>query len=95
MPASLNDLLDSSDPQLFDIVTHGHGPVGRMPFTESMLLDAPSGDLFGMTQNAGMGWEPSQLGRPQFLIVSTQGGIRDESGRPIALGYRPSHGSLT
>ena len=91
MPASLNDLLDSSDPQLFDIVTHGHGPVGRMPFTESMLLDAPSGDLFGMTQNAGMGWEPSQLGRPQFLIVSTQGGIRDENGRPIALGYHTGH----
>ena len=91
MPASLNDLLDSSDLKLFDIVTHGHGPVGRMPFTESMLLDAPSGDLFGMTQNAGMGWEPSQLGRPQFLIVSTQGGIRDENGRPIALGYHTGH----
>ncbi len=87
----MNDLFDSSDPSLFNIVTHGPGPVGRMPFTESMLLDAPSGDLFGMTQNAGMGWEPSQLGRPQFLITSTQGGIRDENGRPIALGYHTGH----
>ncbi len=87
----MNDLFDSSDSSLFNIATHGHGPVGRMPFTESMLLDAPSGDLFGMTQNAGMGWEASQLGRPQFLIVSTQGGIRDESGRPIALGYHTGH----
>ncbi|HLQ47265.1 MAG TPA: dihydroxy-acid dehydratase, partial [Planctomycetaceae bacterium] len=56
-----------------------------------MLLDAPSGDLFGLTQNAGMGWDPSQLGRPQFLILSTQGGIRDESGRPVALGYHTGH----
>jgi putative YjhG/YagF family dehydratase len=91
MPASLIDLFVESDPKVFDIVTHGPGPVGRMPFTESMLLDAPSGDLFGMTQNAGMGWEPSQLGRPQFLIVSTQGGIRDENGKPIALGYHTGH----
>ena len=91
MPTLVGSLLDSDDPQIFHIATHGSGPVGRMPFTESMLLDAPSGDLFGMTQNAGMGWEPSQLGRPQFLIVSTQGGIRDESGRPIALGYHTGH----
>jgi putative YjhG/YagF family dehydratase len=91
MPTAVADLLDSADPKLFEIKTHGPGPVGRLPFTESMLLDAPSGDLFGMTQNAGMGWEASQLGRPQFLIVSTQGGIRDESGRPIALGYHTGH----
>ena len=91
MTVDFSSLLDSADTDLFNIVTHGHGPVGRMPFTESMLLDAPSGDLFGMTQNAGMGWEPSQLGRPQFLIVSTQGGIRDESGQPIALGYHTGH----
>lgn len=91
MPTLVGSLLDSDDPQLFHIATHGPGPVGRMPFTESMLLDAPSGDLFGMTQNAGMGWEASQLGRPQFLIVSTQGGIRDENGRPIALGYHTGH----
>jgi putative YjhG/YagF family dehydratase len=56
-----------------------------------MLLDSPSGDLFGMTQNAGMGWEPHELLRPQFLILSTQGGIRSEDGRPIALGYHTGH----
>ena len=27
-----------------------------------MLLTRPSGDLFGMTQNAGMGWNPAELG---------------------------------
>lgn len=91
MAMALSDLLDTNDSTLFDVVTHGHGPVGRLPFTEKMLLDAPSGDLFGLTQNAGMGWDASQLGRQQFLILSTQGGLRDESGRPIALGYHTGH----
>jgi putative YjhG/YagF family dehydratase len=44
-----------------------------------------------MTQNAGMGWDPAELGRKQFLILSTQGGIRAEDGRPIALGYHTGH----
>jgi putative YjhG/YagF family dehydratase len=52
---------------------------------------SPSGDLFGMSQNAGMGWNPSQLLRKQFLILGTQGGIRGEDGRPIALGYHTGH----
>ncbi len=91
MTTSLHDLLDTNDSKLFDVRTTGSGPVGRLPITEQMLLDAPSGDLFGLTQNAGMGWDPAQLGRPQFLIVSTQGGIRDENGKPIALGYHTGH----
>ena len=91
MPQSLADLLDSRDPGLYQIHTHGPGPVGKLPFTEQMLLDSPSGDLFGMTQNAGMGWEPHELLRPQYLILSTQGGIRSEDGRPIALGYHTGH----
>ncbi len=91
MNSNLASLLDSSDPELFRVQTTSAGPVGRLPITESMLLDAPSGDLFGLTQNAGMGWDPLQLGRPQFLILSTQGGIRDESGRPVALGYHTGH----
>ena len=71
--------------------TRGPGPSGKLPLTEAMLREAPSGDLFGMTQNAGMGWNPSELGRKQFLILSTQGGIRAEDGRPIALGYHTGH----
>ncbi len=91
MTSSLHELLDSQDDNLFRLQTSGAGPIGRLPITEQMLLDAPSGDLFGMTQNAGMGWDASQLGRPQFLILSTQGGIRDENGKPIALGYHSGH----
>jgi putative YjhG/YagF family dehydratase len=56
-----------------------------------MLLESPSGDIFGLTQNAGMGWDPRELGRPQFLMLSTQGGIRASDGKPIALGYHTGH----
>jgi len=56
-----------------------------------MLRERPSGDLFGWSQNAGMGWEPSALGRKEFLILSTHGGIRAADGTPIALGYHTGH----
>ena len=56
-----------------------------------MLRDWPSGDLFGLTQNAGMGWTPSEMLGPQFLLLSTQGGIRADDGTPIALGYHTGH----
>jgi putative YjhG/YagF family dehydratase len=56
-----------------------------------MLLTRPSGDVFGLTQNAGMGWKPEELWRKQFLILSTQGGLRAPDGSPIALGYHTGH----
>ena len=80
-----------SAPSLYDIRTVGAGPAGSLPLTAEMLRDGPSGDVFGLTQNAGMGWDPRELGRPQFLILSTQGGIRAPDGRPIALGYHTGH----
>jgi putative YjhG/YagF family dehydratase len=76
---------------LLEVRTKGPGPAGRLPLTAEMLLERPSGDIFGMTQNAGMGWDPRQLGRPQFLVLSTQGGVRAPDGRPIALGYHTGH----
>ena len=91
MTTSLDSLLDSADSTLWEVVSKGDGPPGELPLTEEMLLNAPSGDLFGLTQNAGMGWKPSQLLRKQFLILSTQGGIRGEDGKPIALGYHTGH----
>jgi putative YjhG/YagF family dehydratase len=56
-----------------------------------MARESPSGDLFGLTQSAGMGWDPNELLRDQFLILSTMGGIRAEDGHPIALGYHTGH----
>ena len=80
-----------SDRTLWRVETAGAGPQGRLPLTAEMLLERPSGDIFGLTQNAGMGWDPRELGRPQFLMLGTQGGIRAADGRPIALGYHTGH----
>jgi len=71
--------------------TRARGPEGRLPITPEMLRHEPSGNLFGMTQDAGMGWRPDEVGRPHYLIVSTQGGLRDADGSPIALGYHTGH----
>jgi putative YjhG/YagF family dehydratase len=90
MPA-LADLLDATDPSLYTIHTHGAGPSGSLPLTPELLRQAPSGDIFGLTQNAGMGWNPAELNRREFLILSTQGGIRAPDGSPIALGYHTGH----
>ena len=69
----------------------GDGPSGALPLTAEMLRDLPSGDLFGLTQNVGMGWGAAQLQGPEYLIVSTLGGLRGEDGRPVALGYHTGH----
>ena len=46
---------DSDDAALFTISTRARGPAGALPLTAEMLRERPSGDLFGWTQNAGMG----------------------------------------
>jgi xylonate dehydratase len=73
------------------MATHAAGPAGALPLSAEMLLKEPSGNLFGLSQNAGMGWEPSRLLDPEFLILSTHGGLRAEDGRPIALGFHTGH----
>lgn len=84
----LEALLGGAD---FDVATHADGPPGALPLTAEGLRDAPSGDLFGLTQNVGMGWSPDEVLRPQMLILSTQGGVRAPDGRPVALGYHTGH----
>jgi xylonate dehydratase len=82
---------DSDDPALTDIRTRVPGPSGALPFTADMLRERPSGDLFGWSQNAGMGWDPAAIGGKEYLILSTHGGIRAADGTPIALGYHTGH----
>ncbi len=77
------------DPQ--HIRTKSPGPQGRLPLTAEMLLHWPSGDLFGLSHNVGMGWEPECVLGTQVLILSTSGGLQDSQGRPIALGYHTGH----
>ncbi|MBI2926386.1 MAG: YjhG/YagF family D-xylonate dehydratase [Verrucomicrobia bacterium] len=88
---SQHDIFAASSPDIFNVQTKSRGPAGSLPLTEDMLLNRPSGDVFGLTQNAGMGWDPRELGRKQFLILSTQGGLRAPDGQPIALGYHTGH----
>ena len=56
-----------------------------------MLLTQPSGNLFGLSQNVGMGWNPAHILDPEVLILSTHGGLRAEDGTPIALGFHTGH----
>ena len=89
--SSTHDVFDSGAPEIYRIQTQASGPAGSLPLTEDLLLNSPSGDLFGLSQNAGMGWNPAEVGRKQFLILSTQGGLRAPDGQPIALGYHTGH----
>ncbi len=82
---------DSTNEELYDIASRASGPTGFLPITEDMLRNRPSGDLFGLSQNAGMGWAPAALTGKEFLLLSTHGGIRAADGTPVALGYHTGH----
>ena len=88
---SLARVLESDAVLFEEAKTHAPGPQGALPITPEMLLTQPSGNLFGLTQNAGMGWEPARLLDPEFLILSTHGGLRAQDGTPIALGFHTGH----
>jgi len=90
MAHSLEKILGDSE-SLRSSQISARGPDGKLPLTPEMLREEPSGNLFGLTQNVGMGWDPSEVGKPQYLILSTQGGLRAEDGTPIALGYHTGH----
>jgi len=81
----------TEDAHLYDVITHAPGPAGRLPLQAEGLRDGPSGDLFGWTMDAAMGWAPQDLGRKEFLILSTQAGIRAPDGAAVALGYHTGH----
>ena len=91
---STEELLDSASPSDLDVITHGPGPEGEIPLTADMLTYRPSGDAFGMTEDAGMGWDPAALAGPQFIMLSTMGGIRGHDGRPIALAHHTGNFEL-
>ncbi len=88
---NFESVIDSNNSDIFDIATHAPGPQGALPITAEMLSEQPSGNLFGLSQNVGMGWEPAALLGKQVLILSTHGGVRAPDGRPIALGFHTGH----
>ncbi len=83
------------DPSIYELRTRAPGPAGALPLTEDLLRNAPSGDIFGLTQNVGMGWEPERANDRQFLILSTAGGMRAPDGKPIALGFHTGHWEIS
>ena len=85
------ELLDAADPACYAVQTTADGPAGELPLTDAMLREWPSGDLFGLTQDVGMGWPAAKVGGDEYLILSTQGGLRGPAGEPIALGYHTGH----
>src|SRR3954451_14218854 len=88
---TFDDIVASTPPEALAIRTRADGPAGALPLTDEMLREWPSGDLFGLSQNAGMGWEASAVDKDPYLILSTQGGLRAPDGHPIALGYHTGH----
>jgi putative YjhG/YagF family dehydratase len=84
-------IFDSTDESIYRLRTTAPGPSGFLPLGAEQLKAMSSGELFGWTQNAGMGWDPAKLRGKQFLILSTQGGLRAPDGSPIALGYHTGH----
>lgn len=84
-------IFDSNDESIYTLKTTAAGPSGRLPFAPEQLRNEPSGNLFGWTQDVGMGWSPEKLGGAEILILSTAGGMRRDDGSPIALGYHTGH----
>jgi putative YjhG/YagF family dehydratase len=85
------DVFAPHDAAVYEIRTVAPGPAGSLPLTDRLLRDSPSGDLFGLSQNVGMGWEAAAAADRQVLILSTQGGVRAPDGAPVALGYHTGH----
>src|SRR5213592_3694633 len=88
---TFTEIVETTDVSLFEVQTSAEGPAGALPLSDEMLRHWPSGDLFGLSQNAGMGWTPAEVDRDPYLILSTQGGLRAPDGTPIALGYHTGH----
>jgi len=90
---SRDDLLGNAE-GLDDVLTTAPGPAGELPLSAELLRHAPSGDVFGLIQDVGMGWPPSEVLADAFLLLSHQGGLRGADGRPVALGYHVGHYEL-
>ena len=54
------DFIKVENDSIFSVRTHTSGPKGHLDLSDTMLKESPSGDLFGLSQNAGMGWSPKE-----------------------------------
>lgn len=91
---SIENLYSNENPSLYQARTHADGPCGTLPLNDEALKMLPSGNIFGMTINAGMGWNPETLANGDVMIIGTKGGMRADDGRTIAVGLHPGHFEL-
>ena len=91
---SVREIFDNDNREIYRVRTHAAGPQGELPLTQDMLVNRPSGDIFGMTMNAGMGWSTDELNRDGILLLSTLGGLRGPDGKPVALALHQGHYEL-
>lgn len=91
---SVADIFTDESADLFTPRTKAAGPQGALPLTAEKLKLDPSGNLFGWTLDAGMGWDPNALDRLEILILSNLGGMRAPDGKPIALTYHTGNYEL-
>lgn len=91
---SVAKLFEDISPQAYRAQTHANGPQGSLPVTAEMLRKLPSGNIFGMTINAGMGWTPDTLAQGDVLILSTAGGMKNSDGKTVAVGLHNGHFDL-
>ena len=89
-----NNLFCYENSEIFKPRTKASGPKGSLPLDHDLLRYSPSGDLFGMTMDAGIGWDPACLRDAEVLILSNLGGMRAPDGRPIALTYHTGNFEL-
>lgn len=76
---TIEKIFTPQDEAFYAVITHAAGPQGALPLTPQMLMESPSGNLFGMTQNAGMGWDANKLTGKEVLIIGTRGGSAPET----------------
>ncbi|MBN1559162.1 YjhG/YagF family D-xylonate dehydratase [candidate division KSB1 bacterium] len=94
MKNEIKKILQGSDAEIYRIRTSVDSARGKLPLSAATLRTAPSGDIFGAVQDIGMGVRPAEVGRQQFLILSTSGGLRNGAGDFVALGYHTGHFEL-
>ena len=67
---TIEKIFTPQDEAFYAVITHAAGPQGAA--ADPADADGiPSGNLFGMTQNAGMGWDANKLTGKEVLIIGT------------------------
>ena len=94
MSVNKDSVLDSSNPDIYNIRASVPTRGGKLALSADTFRNAPSGTIFGAIQNSGMGVHPNDVNKKQFLILSTMGGLRRDSGQAVAFGYHTGHFEL-